>query len=66
MLIDAEYHEMQPAIHALALITQSSHNKGDCINVWNNQQAYLRVEAYSLSSIFLSRKQMRLINAISR
>ena len=43
MFIDAEYHEMQPAIHALALITQSSHNKGDCINVWNTQQAYLKV-----------------------
>ncbi|XP_065839705.1 hydroxyproline dehydrogenase-like [Oscarella lobularis] len=42
MFIDAEYHEMQPAIHALALITQSSHNKGDCINVWNTQQAYLK------------------------
>ncbi|XP_065843498.1 hydroxyproline dehydrogenase-like [Oscarella lobularis] len=42
MFIDAEYHEMQPAIHALALITQSSHNKGDCINVWNTQQAYVK------------------------
>eukprot|EP00118_Oscarella_pearsei_P023469 m.281250 g.281250 ORF g.281250 m.281250 type:complete len:93 (+) comp40643_c0_seq21:162-440(+) len=42
MFIDAEHHEMQPAINALALIIESAHNN-DCLNVWNTQQAYLKV-----------------------